>query len=324
MVKTDVHYPTDINLLWDAIRKLIVLSADLAQEQRLSLWRWHRHYLREFKKQFRFTQRLKHSTSKDEAKKRLKQADIKAAHQDYIALAQTHLARAVVLREQISSDHPMLNQLESWIGHGLRQIDQIERRVIKGEKIPHAEKVFSIFQPHTEWISKGKAGVPVELGLRVCVMEDQHQFILHHQVMEKTTDDKVAISIVEETQARFPEVQSVSMDKGFHSKANQALLKERLGSVVLPKKGRLSKQDKDREHANEFVQKRNQHSAVESAINALQVHGLNLCRDHGIEGFKGYVALAVVSRNIQRLGAILKQQNEAKEKRKRGSYKKAA
>ncbi len=142
--------------------------------------------------------------------------------------------------------------------------------------------------------------------------------------MEKTTDDKVAISMVEQTQARFSEVQSVSMDKGFHSKANQTSLKERLGSVVLPKKGRLSQQDKERDHASEFVQKRNQHSAVESAINALLVHGLNLCRDHGVDGFKRYVALAVVSRNIQRLGAILKQQNEAKEQRKRGPYKKAA
>ena len=56
--------------------------------------------------------------------------------------------------------------------------------VLAGETIPHEEKVFSVFEEHTEWISKGKAGVPVELGLRVCVLEDQHGFILHHRVME--------------------------------------------------------------------------------------------------------------------------------------------
>ena len=67
---------------------------------------------------------------------------------------------------------------------------------MKGEKIPHNEKVFSLFKPYTEWISKGKAGVPVELGVRVCVLEDQYQFVLHHQVMWKTTDDKVALSMV--------------------------------------------------------------------------------------------------------------------------------
>ena len=49
-------------------------------------------------------------------------------------------------------------------------------------------KIFSLFEPQTEWISKGKAGVPVELGLRVCILADQHPFILHHHVMEKQTD----------------------------------------------------------------------------------------------------------------------------------------
>ena len=70
------------------------------------------------------------------------------------------------------------------------------------EAIPHAEKVFSIFEPHTEWVAKGKAGVPVELGLRVCVVEDPHRFILHHAVMEKTTDDQVAVPVAERAKPR--------------------------------------------------------------------------------------------------------------------------
>ena len=53
-----------------------------------------------------------------------------------------------------------VGDLETYIIHAKRQIDQIRRRVIQGETIPHEEKVFSIFEPHTEWISKGKAGVP--------------------------------------------------------------------------------------------------------------------------------------------------------------------
>jgi IS5 family transposase len=69
-----------------------------------------------------------------------------------------------------------------------------------------------------------KAGVPVELGLRTCVVEDQHGFILHHQVMRKLTDDAIAVSIIEDTKQRFDALHSVSMDKGFHSAANQAEL----------------------------------------------------------------------------------------------------
>ena len=94
--------------------------------------------------------------------------------------------------------------------------------------------------------------------------------------------------------------------------------------MVLPRKGRLSKADQARESEPEFQYLRKQHSAVESAINALEVHGLDKCPDHGIDGFKCYVALAVVARNIQRLGAVLRQQEQEQEKRKRGPYKKAA
>jgi hypothetical protein len=49
-------------------------------------------------------------------------------------------------------------------------------RVIKGEEIPQREKVLSLFEEQTEWISKGKAGVPQELGLKVCILEDQYGF----------------------------------------------------------------------------------------------------------------------------------------------------
>lgn len=208
--------------------------------------------------------------------------------------------------------------------HANRQIDQIRRRVLQGERIPHNEKVFSLFEPHTEWISKGKAGVPVELGLRVCVMEDSDRFILHHQVMQMCTDDQVAVPMVEETKERFAPLRAVSMDKGFHSPANQAALAERLERVVLPKKGRLSQADKVRESDEEFLRLRHRHSAVESAINALEVHGLDKCPDHGIEGFKRYVALAVLARNIHRLGALLRQQEQERERRRRGPYRKAA
>jgi transposase, IS5 family len=67
---------------------------------------------------------------------------------------------------------------------------------------------------------------------------------------------------------------------------NQDELQTRLDCAVLPKKGGLSQADREREIAPEFVKLRRQHSVVESAINALEVHGLDKCRDHGLKGFK--------------------------------------
>jgi len=137
-----------------------------------------------------------------------------------------------------------LAALESYQGYARLFLNQIERRVIQGEKIPHEEKLFSIFQPHTEWISKDKAGVPVELGFKACIMEDQHRLTLHHQVMEKQTNDAVAVEMVAQSRKHFPELAAASFDKGFHSKANQAELKNHLKQVILPKKAASIKRTK--------------------------------------------------------------------------------
>jgi hypothetical protein len=91
--------------------------------------------------------------------------------------------------------------------------------------------------------------------------------------------------------------------------------------VVLPRKGRLSEAEQEAQAQPEFMRLRRQHSAVESAINALEVHGLDRCPDHGMVGFERYVALAVVGRNVQRLGALLRAQEA---QRRRGPYKRAA
>ncbi len=316
-----MHYPTDINLLSDAIRKTIETCAKLCAKEGLSDWRQSRHNLRVFKKAYRRTQNLKRSHAKDSDKRAARQREIEQAYRDYLQLAEMYLTRARYTRDrlQIGCALPeiLLVELDSYIVHAERQIDQIRRRVLLGQRIAHDEKVFSIFQPHTEWIVKGKAGVPVELGLRVAVVEDQYRFILNHRVMEKCTDDQVAVSLIAETRACFPEITSASMDKGFHSPSNQKALAEIVDLPVVPKKGKRSKAECERESHPEFIRLRRRHSAVESAINALESHGLDICRDSGLDGFKRYVAMAVVARNIQRIGAILQERDAEREKRRR-------
>lgn len=312
VVETDVHFPTDINLLFDAVRKVVELIALLCIFCGSSLWNKSNVDIQELKRLYRKVQKLKHSTSKDEDKKKKQEDRIIEAHQDYIELAmdfmnQAEIILAILARFFGEFDSKFI-EIRGFIVHAKRQIDQIERRVINGEKIPHDEKVSSLFEEHTEWISKGKAGVPVELGVKVCVVEDQYGFILHHQVMQHTTDDKIAAQIIKETKALFPTFSACSFDKGFYSPENLKELTEILDLCILPKKGKLSKKDQEIEYAEEFKEGRRKHSAVESGINALEVHGLDKCPDHGIDGFKRYVALAVLARNIQKIGAI-KQKN---------------
>ena len=209
--------------------------------------------------------------------------------------------------------------------HAERQIDQIRRRVIGGETIPHDEKVFSIFEEHTEWIRKGKAGVLQELGVPVCVMEDQYGFILHHMVMQNTIDKQMAVPMVEQTKIRYPDLGSCSFDRGFYTPDNLVRLKDILDLVVLPKKGKLSQQEQLEASSEEYVGQRRQHSAIESAINALENHGFDRCPDHGIRGFERYVALAVLARNIQTLGNIIFQIKKSKRtEQQKNPYRKAS
>ena len=326
VVETDVHYPTDTNLLFDAMRKTISLIAIICSEIGVTAWRQSDHNIKKVKGLLRGIQRLNRSTSKNEAKKQKRDQFIVSEHQNYIKVCHGFVLKAKetiqILRElgilSLSQDL-RLSTVEDYIRHAERQIDQIHRRKVLDEKIPHEEKVFSIFEPHTEWISKGKAGVPQELGLGVCVLKDQYGFILHHQVLEQQTDDKVAVAMVQEAKDRFENLAGCSFDKGFYSPENKRQLTNILAYVILPKKGRLSANDKEVERSEEFVESRRKHSAVESSINALENHGLDRCLDHGLDGFKRYVALAVLARNIQILGHLIQQKELKRQKRRQAA-----
>jgi len=309
VVETDVHFPTDINMLFDAARKMLIKIISLCDQLGLSGWRKGKFNITKTKRLFRDAQRKRKSTSKNQKTIDQRQELKIKAHLAYTDFVELIIFRIKEMISSIQSDDILtqfkIEEIERYVAHAERQIDQIHRRVVEGETIAHHEKVFSIFEEHTEWISKGKAGVPQELGLKVCVVKDQFGFILHHRVMQNETDDKIAVPIIIETKKRFPNLSSCSFDKGFHSPSNQNDLKKILDRVILPRKGKLSRENREIEGSEEFKEARRKHSAVESTINALENHSLDRCRDHGLYGFKRYIALAVVARNIQILGVTL-------------------
>ena len=316
VVETNVEYPTDIGLLFDAMRKVMELTARLSLCVGIKGWRQSQNNLKKLRSCVRKAQQSKRSRKKDAQQKQVE------AHKALIQVAGEYLERSLLSLGEIESlsstwapeqwcqYQEKIGEIRAYQAHAMRQVDQIERRVVQEEVIPSDEKCYSIFEPHTEWISKGKAGVPVELGLKVCVVEDQYQFICHHRVMEKEQDVDVAIPVIDACREQFGTVASCSFDRGFHSPANQTALAERLDEVVLPKKGKMTEEEKTRGATPSYRQKRKQHSAVESAINALEHSGLDRCSDKGIEGFRRYVSLGVLARNLQRMGSIV-QEREA-------------
>ena len=313
VVLSNVHYPTDINLLLDAMRKSIQGIATLADELGLVGWRKALYNAEKVRLECRALQRMKHSTSNKPEVKEKRQQQIMDCHSDYIDLCLRMLNKVDETLNQVKDEQLPLSIIQSFKideirkfqGYATHQIDLIRRRVLNGETIPHSEKIFSIFEPYTEWICKGKAGVRQELGLNLCVVSDSLGFILHHRVMQNEVDVDVAIPITEATLKNF-HLQSISFDKGFHSPDNQVKLANLVGTVVLPKKGRRNQEEQERESAPGFVKRRYAHSAIESTINGLDHGGLDRCPDRTLKGFKRYIAVGVLARNLKTLGAAVK------------------
>lgn len=319
VVETNVHYPTDINLLLDAMRKVITLTALACAAEGIAGWRQSDYNRKKLKQAYRKAQQLNRSTSKDPRKQAQKDLAIKQAYQGYLKLSLSFLKKASETTRKLGNGPLSIARvyaIKHYMDHAHRQIIQITRRGILGESIGHDEKVFSVFEEHTEWISKGKAGVPQELGRKVCIVEDQYGFIIHHKIMEKQTDQAIAMPITRELKMLFPDLSGCSFDKGFYSPDNVKELGTVLDQVVLPKRGKRSQKQKEHESSQAFIAARHQHAAVESAINALENHGLDRCPDKGEHAFDRYISLAVLSRNIQIVGHLLQQKQVKQEKRK--------
>jgi len=120
-------------------------------------------------------------------------------------------------------------------------------------------------------------------------VEDQHQFILHHRVMQQEVDVEVAVRMIQETKATVSGLSSCSFDQGFHSPSNQRGIIRSVGDGDSTEKGRLSKKRSRATTGSRFYWGRCQHAAVESAIHALEVHGLDRCPDWNCWLLSGYV-----------------------------------
>ena len=139
--------------------------------------------------------------------------------------------------------------------------------------------------------------------------------------MYKETDDKIAVDFLKSTQELLPKINSVSYDRGFWSKANLEAIKKLVAYVGMRKKGKLSKDDKERQNSENYNIAKKKHSAIESAINALQQHGCDFCPDYSQDSFERYTSTAIVSRNLIKLGDVIIQKDRKKLDRKKYTFK---
>jgi hypothetical protein len=185
---------------------------------------------------------------------------------------------------------------------------------LKGETVPQEEKMFSIFETYTEWINKGKLRPNVELGKKVNITTDQYQLIIDWQTMNHQSDSDIVVALADRLAPIF-KIGTWSFDKGYWHPDNRTLLEMVVPDVIMPKKGKCSQAELDKEHQKVFKKFRNRHSAVESNIHSLETRGLSRCPDRGEKHFNRYVALGVCAYNLCCIGRKLQADRKQKELR---------
>lgn len=309
VVETNIHYPTDSSLLRDGLRKVLTLAARLAQWCGVDGWRQHKHLVRKAKTLVREIERI--AARKGNGY----ETRLKKPYQALLALAETVATRAETLREKVrehGANEPQVvdweQQLETFLGR-TRQVCAItRRRVLHGETIPNEEKLFSVFETHTQLYKRGKAGQPLQFGRLVLIYEDGVGFITHYHILPRDQGDRdVVVTQTRRAQKRHRgRIRRASFDRGFHSPQNQTALAKLIAHPCLPMPGTKQAAAQAETASVVFRAARQSHPGVESAIGALQSgNDLKRCRDRTDNGFARFIGLGVLGRNLHVLGKLL-------------------
>jgi transposase, IS5 family len=307
VLQTNVHFPTDINLLWDAQRKCLDLILPLVSQHELPGWRKIKGWRRTLKRQMISLTRLASGGGPNKEERRRAAAE-QYVQDSYRFEEKVFGAVRALPPPQTLVEMMQRTTLDYFHDMSIKQLDLVERRWLKDEKIPHEEKIFSLFEPHTEFIKKGKLFPPVELGHKLLVTTDQHELILDYRVMDRQPNDKEeTIGVADRLLGRYGagQIQSMSFDKGFTREEDRQLLELYIPEVIMPKRGRRKPEEEAREQKRSFRKLRHQHHAVESDINCLEHHGLDRCPDKGLDGYKRYVGFGVLAYNLHKIGTQL-------------------
>ncbi len=311
VLETDVHFPTDLNLLWDANRKSIEISKRLSEKLELEGWRKDQDWKRQLKGLMRHCGRINRGGGIDK-ERRFREAVKKYLNKSAELLENVNATEAkAVSLARTGSILMDLHELAKYKGYAEKHIDLIERRVLKGEKIPGEEKIYSLFEPHTEWISKGKEYPrKVELGHPVMMTTDQNHLVIDYTISEGQSDVDQAVAVVERLVKEYgaATIKSLSFDRGFSSAANKAAIGDKVEKLIMPKRGKPTKASRQEEGTRRYRILKNRHSAVESNINSLQHHGLKRCPDAGKHGYKRYAGLGILAYNLHIIGNWLQKQ----------------
>ena len=303
VVETNISHPTDSTLLNDGVRvlgRLMGKAKDLLEGTGESF----RNRTRSAK---RLARRIEEGARRrgEEAKEALK-----GAYERLVEVARASLRQARKVREMLPQTRGGLaDELERFEGLVERVVDQTKRRVLKGESVKAAEKLVSLFEPHTSIIRRGKAGKETEYGHKVWLEETEGGIISGYRVLEgNPADQDQLLPALEHHEQRFGKPpRLVAADRGVYSPENERECQERgINRVCLPKPGKKSEQRQEHERQGWFRRGMRYRAGVEGRISVMKRRGyLGKCRDKGESGFGRWVGWGVLSANLSTIARVL-------------------
>jgi IS5 family transposase len=293
VVESNIHYPTDASLSWDAWR---VASRLLKRAMEIVPGCCpHRLHDRKIKRLYLYVTRYMPSKSASRQRK------VKESYRTLIERTEwiTTIAEEFCVKQAESGVHATLAaialELQAYLP-AMKTITATARRAnVNGETVPASERVFSLFERHTELIKRGRRQKPVEFGHKILLCESAEKFITDYEVYEKQEADcNLTESVIDRHEKLFggrPEV--LAADKGFcPAEAKFAELAERVDTLAIPKRMR-DFVDKVLAHWQAF------RAGIEGTISGLKrAFRLVRCYFKGFRSFEAAVGLGVFCHNL--------------------------
>lgn len=310
VVQTNIHHPTDNTLLWDAVR-VITRSVGHLQQALAGGTKRFRKRTRAARRRMQEIQRLTGPQRPQQQIPKYRQLlsiteqVLEGARE---VVRQTH--QAVGKRRKMNPRlRSLCQEVEHYCQLGDRVVDQTRRRLFQGEQVPATEKLYSIFESHTNLIKRGKVQTPLEFGHKVFLAQSAHGLITQYEVLEgNPTDDQQVEPSLQRHQRLFGHAPHLyGTDRGFYSETNlRASKRAGVKLVSIPQRaGQKTLQRQAFEKSPAFKKAQRFRAGIEGRISVLfRGRGMKRCRAKGRPRFELLVGAAVLANNLLRIAAL--------------------
>ncbi len=299
--ETNIHYPTDSSLLWDVYRTFArmihaarKLDPSLAANRRLHTKTAKRHY----------------TAIHRAVGKNTRTANLKPRYEALLSLVE----RVLEVGREVAADLrvrrnvlgcaavSLADTLDHYLVLGSRVVNQTKRRVLQGEQVPNDEKLFSIFEPHTELLKRGKAGKPIEFGHMVLFAQTSEKFISDYDAYQKKPNEHALVDGILDRHAKLFESRPslFAADKGFYQSSDKLTkLESDIDVVAIGKKGKRTPFEDQREHSLAFKLGQAFRSGIEGTISFVKRYlRLHRCFNKGWKHYTATIGATVFAHNL--------------------------